>query len=377
MLLKYLFKNKKVYSSADDSSALLRHCFLFFMVIAMDAILLVPLLFSDSESAILVPLLIISQVIMLVCLFFIIKSLLFTIYTKRLFRKRSYLTASRLKSQSKLSQSVVFHEFANAEIKKIKVMKEGGFWQLYDAIFVIYKKEKRIRKETTNRPYYTIFEAKFNRITPHVVLDSVTAKKKQFRHLYLGSQKTALGAGFDQHFETYVPQHYDLDALSFITPEVMAKMLDIKDCDIEFLQGNMLCYAPFLNEEQLAAFLKGCLALHETINHNLSSYQDSWLKEGEEVTEFGKQLLKSPRRALWIALSAGAILMISMLLNTENVSFHQFLSLQQINLLLIPIIGYNIFSYIKITLQNKHKEADFRKRVLDYKDTESQADVKV
>ena len=367
MSLEYLFKNKKVYSSPDDSSALPRYCFLFLMVIAMDAILLVPLLFSDLESALLVLLLVISQVIMLICLFFIIKSLLFTIYAKQLFRKRSYLTASRLKSHSKLSQSVVFHEFANIEIKKIKVIKEGGFWQLYDAIFVIYKKKKRTRKETADRPYYTVFEAKFNRMTPHVVFDSVTAKKKQFQHLYLGSQKTALGAGFDQHFETYVPQHYDLDALSFITPEVMAKMIDIKDCDIEFLQGNMLCYAPFLNEEQLAAFLRGCLALHKTTNHNLSSYKDSWLKGGG-VTEFGKQLLKNPHRALWIALFAGAILIISILLNTENILFGQF------NLLLIPIIGYNIFSYIRITLQNKQKEADFRKRVLDYKGTETKAD---
>ena len=363
MSLEGLFKNKKVYSSPHGSSALFSRYFILFIVLVMDALWLTLVFISDLEPASLFFLVGISQIMMLVILFVLIKSLLFMTYVKGLIRKRSYLTASQLKSHSKISQSVVFYELAGAKLQKIKVIKEGSFWQLYDVAFDVYG-QGRANKEKVQRAYYTVFEAGFKRMTPHVVFDSVSAKKKQFRHLYLSSQKAALGAGFDRHFETYVPQHYNLDALSFITPEVMTKMIDIKDCDIEFLQGNMLCYAPFLNEEQLEAFLTGCLALHKTTNHNLSSYRDSWLKKGEEVTEFGKQLLKNPRRILWTALFFVAVLIISILLNPEDA-----LS-DPLNWFFVITIGSNIVFYVNMLRENKKKEADFRKRVLDSKGAE-------
>ena len=363
MSLEGLFKNKKVYSSPHGPSALFSRYFILFIVLVINALWLTLAFISDLESARLVFLIVIIQIMMLVFLFFIIKSLLFMTYVKRLIRNRSYLTVSRLKSHSKINQSVVFYEFVRAELQKIKVIKEGSFWQLYDVVFDVYG-QGRANKEKVHRTYYTVFEAGFKRTTPHVVFDSVTAKKKQFRHLYLSSQKAALGASFDQHFETYVPQHYNLDALSFITPEVMTKMLDIKDCDIEFLQGNMLCYAPFLDEEQLEAFLTGCLALHKTTNHNLSSYRDSWLKKGEEVTEFGKQLLKNPRKILWTALFFVAVLIISILLHSEDALSYP------LNWFFVIMIGSNIIFYVNMLRESKKKEADFRKGVLGYKAAE-------
>ena len=363
MSLESLFKNKKVYSSPHGSSALMALYFILCIILVMDALWLTLLFISDLEPASLFFLVGVSQIMVFVILFVLVKSLFFITYVKELTRKRSYLSVSRLKSHSKISQSVVFYELARAEFQSIKVIKEGSFWQLYDAVFDVYG-QGRAKKEKRRRAYYTVFEAKFQRMTPHVVFDSVTAKKKQFRHLYLSSQKAALGAGFDKHFETYVPQHYNLDALSFITPEVMVKMLEIKDCDIEFLQGNMLCYAPFLNEEQLEAFLTGCLALHKTTNHNLSSYRDSWSKKGEEVTTFGKQLLKNPRRVLWTALFFVAVLILSILIHPgDALSYppHWFF---------VIAIGSNIAFYVNTLRENRQKEADFRKKVLDSRGAE-------
>ena len=138
-----------------------------------------------------------------------------------------------------------------------------------------------------------------------MVLDSVAAKDKQFKYLYTKSQRIFLGSGFDKHFEVYAPMYYELDTLSFITPEIMVKMIDLKDCDIELIRGSILFYASLLSEEQLELFIVKCLHLHAALNRNLASYQDSWTNKSSGVTEFGKQLVRGSGGVLSVALASG------------------------------------------------------------------------
>ena len=369
MLLETIFKNQKIYSSVPSSG-------LFFKIIFNLSLILVsglPLFYGiqqnssykeDFLGSVLFFVLLGSIIVVIFGIaFLIIKGLLFHFYIKKLIGKRSYVETLELDTRSQLKQSVIFYELEEKEFPKIRVMRAGDNWQLYDTTFHVISRKRR-GKRKRSESYYSVFEARFDRLTPHVVFDSLLAKKKQFKHLYLKSQKTSLGAGFDEHFESYVPQHYDIDALSFITPEIMTRMAALKEYDIEFVRGNMLCYAPLLREEQLAPFLEKCLDLHAATNRNLSHYKDSWLKQDRGVTEFGRQLLQNPTRFLWITLSC-AVTVVYLTIFTRL-----FLS-SAIYWMLAGSGAVSFVKYMNVKRVNKKKEADFRKSLVGNSEPET------
>ena len=184
------------------------------------------------------------------------------------------------------------------EIGQTGLIRTGDNWKLYDIIF--NNSQPRIFPGQPNiqQSFYTVFEARLRRPVPHLVFDSKVAKKRQFNRLYVNAQWLPLESGFTDHFEVYGPKHYQLDALSFITPEVLEAMLAMPDRDVEFLDDSLLCYAPLLAANQLDDFQAKCQRLQHHVDNNLQSYRDSWLRRqarGEGgVTDFGKQLLPNP-----------------------------------------------------------------------------------
>ena len=202
-------------------------------------------------------------------------------------------------------------------------VKQGSNWQIYDIIVQFKRTTKSNQKYVSKQEFYTVFEAKLERIVPHLVFDAKQAKGKQFKNLYLQAQRLALEDSLGQFFDAYGPQHYSIDILSFITPEIIEVMLGLRDCDIELVDDSLFCYSRLLTAKQLADFQTKCLHLQSEINKNLSSYRDDRLSDQarlENVTDFGKQLLKAPSRYLpnlmvfslglliagWVILSLGS-----------------------------------------------------------------------
>lgn len=359
-MLEKLFKNRRIYSSLTFTGIFVILIYLLVALIAIATLIAYsffnniykPLPYNSSFITLLV--------IALIALFFVSRVILFTIYVKELIHKRSYLPLINLDTGNKITQSAIAFELKETS-HQIQLIKQGGSWGLYDATFDICWRG-RYSSYKAKEAYYTVFEAKLDHISPHVIFDSVIGKKKQFKKLYLKSQKIQLGAGFDEHFETYVPQHYAMDTLTFITPEVMEKAAKIKDCDIELLQGSLLCYAPLLRDEQLTPFMQKCLALHKALNTNLSSYRDSWLGKEQGVTEFGKQLLKNPIKLLWIALILGCFSILSIV---SSISSGDWLNLLDPRFGILVIMAILLFiAYVRKLKQNKKMESDFRRGVL-------------
>ncbi len=367
-MLEKLFKNRKIYSRLVFMGLLSTTAYALFAIAALEFFIFVFSIDIALGSFVRFILLLLVQIIVFVTMFFLIRSYLYVIYIKKLIGDRSYLGSLAITDlNTKIGQSSITLELE--EFNQAQIIKKEGFWQLYDITFNVYWRAK-YRRYKAREVYYTVFEAKFDYMSPHTVFDSITAKKKQFKHLYLESQKMQLGAGFDEHFETYAPKYYEIDTLSFITPEIMEKIVAIKDCDIEFIQGSMLCYAPLLRKEQLALFSQKCLALREAVNNNLASYRDSWQGRGASVTEFGKQLLENPKRLLWAAIlfgSVSAFIIFNAITNSLLVLF----DLE--SWLVIFLFVFSLIAYITKTRHNKKMESDFRKGVLGNDSSENRA----
>ncbi len=285
------------------------------------------------------------------------------IYAKRLVRRRQYLKSgpgsAEIQAPTRISQSAAVTELG--EIGQTGLIRTGDNWKLYDIIFNNSKSRGFPGLPDIQQSFYTVFEARLRRPVPHLVFDSKVAKKRQFNRLYVNAQWLPLEPGFTDHFEVYVPKYYQLDALGFITPEVLEAMLAMVDRDIEFLDDSLLCYAPLLAANQLDDFQAKCQRLHRHVDNNLQSYRDSWLRRqarGEGgVTDFGKQLLPNPYRHLGLAIFFGgavAVLVVISLVGSPAVW------LDPISWLMIASLVMLVGSVVLTRRQNRRREAAFR-----------------
>ena len=288
------------------------------------------------------------------------RSILQTIYAGKLIRRREYIGQANLNSKTLIHSSSAI----NAELNKVDwigLIIEQDNLKIYDTVFEFYRRSK-FGKYKSKEAYYTVFEARLKRTIPHLLFDSKLAKRRQFKRLYLKAQSIPLAAGFEDSFEAYAPKHYQIDTLSFITPEVIEAMLAMKEYDIEFIGDSLLCYAPLLEQEKLKAFQSKCLNLLSCLNDHLGFYQDSHLegaKKKTEVTDFGKELLKNPWRSLPMTVLFGIMtiaVFVFSILNSWNILF---------NALSLTIIGLFVLFLADILLvaqSNRKKEAAFLAR---------------
>ena len=215
-------------------------------------------------------------------------------YNARVLRSRNYLTT---RITTKIRQSAI--AAANPELFQkhytaIGIIK-ADFWQIYDVSCVISG------DNYARRYYYSVFEAKLQRTVPHLVFDSKISMGRQFQFVYDYAQTLTLEADIDNYFAVYAPETYQIDVLSFVTPEVVETMLQMKDCDFEFVDDYLLCYSSLLSQSAIADFQQRCLALHDSINNNLSSYRDDRLggqARKDDVSQFAKRLLPSSKKYL-------------------------------------------------------------------------------
>ena len=124
-------------------------------------------------------------------------------------------------------------------------------------------------KSADRNHYHTVFEAELRGHIPHIFFASRQVKGRRFRMDFSHLHKLQPGAYVTKLFDIYTPKVYSIEALSTATPEVIEVIVSLQNCDIEFIDDRLFCYAPLLNKEQLAEFRRLCLTLHARLNDNL------------------------------------------------------------------------------------------------------------
>ena len=266
----------------------------------------------------------------LLLIFTLGKNTIRVLYVKRLFTKRVW--DKKLSPQSKarrmLTKSAIYNEWdenrrvfvdgINSDILQIDEEiipndrpvialreKRKADYKLYDVVFDLYRRGRGGRYKA-REGYYTVFHAKLQRPVPHLVFDNKKAKGRQFKHIYLDSQRLSLDANFDDYFTTYSPKYHQIETLSFITPEVLEAMIGLKNEDVEFLDDHLFCYAPLLSRPRLVSFRRRCFNLHAKVNDNLRSY--GWRQQ--ETASFARRLAKNPLRYLLTTLACGGFVVL-------------------------------------------------------------------
>lgn len=231
----------------------------------------------------------------LAALYIMVRAILQTIIANRYIQAyENSVLLIRVKPPYEVSQSSV-----NAELKKIDKLTPIAAYKnarLFLATFDFYKGARQ-SKFLEKHDYYLVLEVQLKRYLPHILFDSKLAKKRQFKSMYLQTQRISVQGPFDDVFDTYVPQTYHIDTLSFITPEVMEALLAARAYDIEIINDKLLLYAPLLDKKEMKVFATKGRALAAHINDNIDTYRDDRLTGAERktiVTPFARTLLKSP-----------------------------------------------------------------------------------
>ena len=224
------------------------------------------------------------------------------LYIKRLFELRNYIDVGV--GDTNIAKSAIGAELNKADL--VRLIERTAKWQVYDTTFYLYSE---LAADTSREAYYTVFEAKLARAVPHLVFDSLSAKGQQFKHLYRQSQRLTLEGDINQYFEVYSPDYYDIDVLSFITPEVIVAISVMAEYDLEFVDDSLLCYAPLLNQAEIEVFKQACLNLFNNVDDNLSAYRDDRLKAQlgrRQVNKFARKLLENTR-PYWLFIFGSAV----------------------------------------------------------------------
>lgn len=163
---------------------------------------------------------------------------------------------------------------------------------LYSPLFDFKPKPRRIFKNpipnidlrdssTPSYRKYTLIEVKLPQKVPHIFLDFFKNSgwgKGGLSDFLKNAQRIDLG-GVDDHFAIYANKSHQIEALSIITPDVMAALLDVEhDFDIEFVEDRLYIIKPGLppfDPEGIAKYIDAANKLVDVFYPVLSSYSAS------------------------------------------------------------------------------------------------------
>lgn len=180
-------------------------------------------------------------------------------------------------------------------------MVQTESWQYATYSYDIYT-ENKSGKIPIVTMRYGVMLAKLSRHLPNVFLDSQYSRGQQFKKLFDPKQQHDLEGDFSTYFKVYFPESYEIDSLSFITPEVMQIMKLAAEYDIEIINDTLFLYGPlYLSADPLGDMAKKLLSIKQALEDNIDTYRDNRLPN-ELATEFVTPIgmkLKPRRVVLW------------------------------------------------------------------------------
>jgi hypothetical protein len=150
-------------------------------------------------------------------------------------------------------------------------------WTYGDFTYHTYGKAKNGEYIRT-RVYYGVMTTALPRELPHVFFDSIKARRRQFRFHFNNDQRHSLEGDFDKYFVTYFPDGYTIDSMSFISPDVMLKLRDARDYDIEIFGNRLFLYGPLYDPKtQIEDMSAKIAAIKKELLDNILTYRDDRL----------------------------------------------------------------------------------------------------
>ena len=257
-------------------------------------------------------------------------------YVDRLLKRRRWIAQAashEVPADKIISLTSIVDAFAGTDKKQLEIKRHAflidetmidgkpqpepsnnrASYNLYDVVFA-YPGWQPDRKYVMGDivSHYTVFRSKLRRGVPYLVFESKLLRDRRLTSIYSGTQKLSLDINLDDSFATYSSEHYQIEHLSFITPEVIEAMFNLQECDIEFIDDNLFCYTPLLREDELASFRQRCLELHAKVSDNLRSYKN----KPKKAAPIARRIFKSPGRHLLPAVIYGVISAIFIVLET-------------------------------------------------------------
>lgn len=245
----------------------------------------------------------------LICIgvLYFLREILQSIYITLILKSRKYTFDKHNKSISYIYISAVNDELNYVD--NTQLIKSEANFKIFDIRFDFFRKTK-YGEYKSKELYYTAVEYKLHRKLPHLVFDSKKARGRQFKSVFLKSQRLSLEGDFNKYFDIYSPLFYHIDVLSFITPEVMQAMINLKDYDIEIKEDSLICFSPILENKEIETFRKKVENLYYHLNNNLDTYRDQRLDYAsgkKNVSDFGRSLLITPKKYVYGSILFGSI----------------------------------------------------------------------
>ena len=247
---------------------------------------------------------------------------------------------------------------------------QGKGWRYSDLSYVNVVRTK-YGDYDSEKVYYSILEIELDRPLPHMLFDAPGAHGLAYLAEISESQRVSLEGDFDQYFVTYFPRHYDIDARSIISPEVMAAMIDSGVSDIEIAGKKLYLYSPLLDIKYLQDFIDDGLLIRDKMMDHAVHYRDDRVSEEKradgDISRFGTQLMYKPKFPWWTVLwsAVGLIYLLSGIARStaEDISFNTVLAIAVYMGVLIAVSWADIYqSWIRVNKRNTRLERSYRKK---------------
>lgn len=155
--------------------------------------------------------------------------------------------------------------------------------------------------------YWDVVIFQLSKQLPHIFIDnrgnnSVWAGFKS-------SQKVSLESTFDSRFTLYAPDGYEVDSLSFISPEVIEELLKLDNkTDLEIIDNKLILFCKRKRNYKTAVVMcELARRLGAEFEDNIDTYRDTRLANNSSghlgITASGKRL----RKSYWPSIAGGAI----------------------------------------------------------------------
>lgn len=200
-------------------------------------------------------------------------------------------------------------ELGEVRDKKVRNLVHGKDWLYYDFSYTLYARAKHGEYKGAT-VYYGVMATTLPRSLPNVFFDSIKARHRQFRFHFSKSQRHSLEGNFDEHFATYFPPDYTIDSMSFISPDVMLKLRDASDYDIEIVGDQLFMYGPLYDPEvQLADMATKIAAIKKELLDNILTYRDDRLPYAQGRQTVAAQGASLKVSKFWSTVTAVTILL--------------------------------------------------------------------
>lgn len=198
----------------------------------------------------------------------------------------------------------------------------GQGWQYYELDVAVAEDDKYLGHFVKYHSYYSVLEVPLPRNLPNLFFDSLKNRALSMAYLADDNQRLAFEGNFDTFFAAYSPAGYEIDTLSFISPEVMQALITADAYDIEIYGNRLYLYSDLIPVSKIDEMATLGLNIYDKLMNNIVTYSDGRLPKNQSrvnVAFAGKELKAYKRLLIMAAVVIGAVVMIPL-----SVSFTYF-----------------------------------------------------